>query len=382
MEEIKKSNKGSEEYFDGIVEKIEERQQRVKSGRMNCIPLPFERTSSFFPGVEKATNTIVTASSGVGKSKFTRFLYVYYLYSYIKNNPDSDIRAKIFYFSLEESKERFFLALISKWLLDNHNVRVGIKELLSIGMKGCYLDDATIELVKQAREYFVDFTEYVTVIDDVKNPYGFFRIIEDYMLRKGKWEMKTVIREGKEIEIKDRYIADDPELYVIGIVDHISLMQPEKDNGIMMTLHQTMSKWSANYCIYLRNHYGCSMVNVQQQGAEKEKKQFTMKGSSIDEKLEPSLDGLADNKLTQRDADVVIGLFAPDRYAIEEYEGYDITKFQDNFRMLLFLKTRDGEANMRTALFFDGKSGDFKELPRIKDVDNMKRVYYYIDKIR
>jgi replicative DNA helicase len=377
-----KKQQSGEEQFDSLLTKLQERQERVKSGKMNCIPVPFERTLTFFPGIERGTMTIVSASSGVGKSKFTRFLYVYHVYKYIKENPDVDIRARIFYFSLEESKERFFLNLISKWLFDNHGLKVGIKELLSIGKKGCYLSDEVLELIKDAKEYFVDFNNYFTVIDEVRNPTGFYLTVHDYLMKNGHWVMKKSIRESKEVDTKDYYVPDDPELYLIVIVDHISLMQPEKDNGVMMNLHQTISKWSSDYCINLRNQYGVSIVNVQQQSADKEKKQFNNKGGSIDEKLEPSLDGLADNKLTGRDADIVIGLFAPERYQIENYEGYDITKLQDNFRMLMFLKTRDGEANMRTPLFFDGKIGDFKELPKNNDTVNMKKVYEYVDKMR
>lgn len=380
MEE--KKQQSGEEQFDTLISKLEERQERVKSGKMNCIPLPFDRTSTFFPGIEKGTYSIVSASSGVGKSKFTRFLYVYHVYKYIKENSDADVRAKIFYFSLEESKERFFLNLISKWLFDNHGLKIGIKELLSIGKKGCHLSDEVLELIKDAKEYFVDFNNYFTVIDETRNPTGFYLTVHDYLMKNGHWVMKKGIREGKEADVKDYYVPDDPELYLIVIVDHISLIQPEKDNGVMMNLHQTISKWSSDYCINLRNQFDVAIVNVQQQSADKEKKQFTMKGGSIDEKLEPSLDGLADNKLTGRDADVVIGLFAPERYQIEQYEGYDITKLQDNFRMLMFLKTRDGEANMRTPLFFDGKVGDFKELPKSDDTVNMKKVYEYVDKIR
>lgn len=371
-----------EEQFNVILSNIKERQQRAISGKLNCIPLPFQRTATFFPGIERATMTIISASSGVGKSKFTRFLYIYYVYQYLKNNPDSDIRAKIFYFSLEESKERFFLSLISKWLLDNCDLRISIKELLSIGGKDCYLDDGIISLIEDAKEYFIDFTKYVTVVDSVKNPTGWYKMIEEYLLENGHWTMKTITRDGKEISVKDKYVPDDPELYLLCIVDHISLMQPEKENGIMMSLHQSITKWSSDYCIHLRNQYGVSVINVQQQSAEKEKKQFNSRGTSIDEKLEPSLDGLADNKLTARDADVVIGLFAPDRYEIENYENYDIRVLQDNFRMMMFLKTRDGEANMRTPLFFDGKTGDFREMPKYDDFVKMEKLNKYLKQIR
>ncbi len=371
-----------EEQFDELLLKIKERQERIKSGKMNCIPVPFERTSAFFPGIEKATYYLVTASSGVGKSKLTRFLFVYHVYKYIKDNPDIDIRVRLFYFSLEESKERFFLALISKWLLDNHNVHVSIKELLSIGGKDCYLHDDIINLITEAKQYFVDFNKFVTVHDEIRNPTGFYLKMMEYLLANGHWEYKTEIRNDVEVKVKDKYIPNDPELYVIGIVDHISLMQPEKDNGVMMTLHQTMGKWSSDYCIILRNLFGATIVNVQQQESSKEKKQFNARGTSIDEKLEPSLDGLANNKEVQRDCDVAIGLFAPDRYQIDNYENYDIRTLQDNFRMLMFLKTRDGEANMRTPLYFDGKTGDFREMPKHNDIIEMDKLNKYLTKMR
>jgi hypothetical protein len=371
-----------EALFDQLIEHIEERQERAASGKLNCIPTPFDRLATFFPGIEKGTLAICTASSGVGKSKYAKFFYVYNVYKFIKENPDCGVKVEIFYFALEESKKKFELGLLSKWLFDTYNLRVSIKELQSIGKPGIYLPQEILDKIKEAKEYFTDFFRYVTVIDDVKNPTGFYKILEAHMLTRGTWTMKDAIRDGKTVQIRDKFIYHDPELYVIGIVDHVSLMHTEKENGVMMNQWQTMSKWSANYCIDLRDDYDMVMVNVQQQESSKEKKQFTMRGSSIDEKLEPSLDGLANNKETQRDADIVIGLFAPDRYQIESYEGYDIRQFQDHFRMLLFLKTRDGESNIRTPLFFDGLTGNFRELPLPKDTDGMKKVYEYLEQLK
>ena len=40
--------------------------------------------------------------------------------------------------------------------------------------------------------------------------------------------------------------------------------------------------------------------------------------------------GLADNKLTGRDANVILGLFSPFRHEIPEYMGYDVVFFKDN----------------------------------------------------
>ncbi len=52
---------------------------------------------------------------------------------------------------------------------------------------------------------------------------------------------------------------------------------------------------------------------------------------------------------------------------VVQCEGYDITKLQDHFRLLLKLKGRDGESNIRTPLYFDGACNIFKELPTPND---------------
>ena len=131
---------------------------------------------------------------------------------------------------------------------------------------------------------------------------------------------------------------------------------------------ETMGKFSAEYCLRIRDDYGYSVINVQQQAADKERQEFTYKGQSIESKLEPSLDGLGDNKMTQRDADVVLGLFAPDRYEIKLHRGYNIIKWQDSYRSLIVLKNRDGTPNARVGLYFNGAVNFFEELPRSEDI--------------
>lgn len=67
-----------------------------------------------------------------------------------------------------------------------------------------------------------------------------------------------------------------------------------------------------------------------------------------------------DNKM----ADLVLGLFAPTRYEIADYRGYNINKMRDSYRSLIFLKDRNyGLANNYVHLYFNGATNIFKELP-------------------
>lgn len=70
-------------------------------------------------------------------------------------------------------------------------------------------------------------------------------------------------------------------------------------------------------------------------------------------------------------SDLVLGLFAPTRYEINEYRGYNIAKMKDKFRVVKFLKDRDyGLANFYLPLYFNGANNIFKELPNKQDIND------------
>jgi hypothetical protein len=372
MEENKQHN--GEELFDSTLAEIKKRQERAATGQLNCIPLPFERASRGFPGTERGTYNQYIAGTGVGKSQIVRYIHIISVYDFLKNNSQLDIKWKLFYFSLEETKEKFMMSIISHYLYINHKLRVSIKDLRSVGNVGYYLPQDTLDKIEAARDHFKDLSKYVTVHDEIRHPTGFFKTVQEYLETQGHWTYKDIEVGGKPKSIRDKFIHNNEQLYCMCIVDHVGLMSPEKMEDRRLTLHETMGLWSSRYAVELRNKYNAIIIDVQQLNAASQEKQFTIKGTSIIEKLEPSLDGMAGNRETARNADNVFGLFAPDRYQIEEYHGYDILKMQDHFRMLITLKSRDGEANTRVPLYFDGAVNFFRELPSAKDPE-MNKVY-------
>lgn len=260
------------------------------------------------------------------------------------------------------------LGLISNRLYTEYGIEVSVIELQSFTNK---LPENIIKRIEECEEYFADFEKYVEVIDTVYNPTGLYRTVQEYSNQNGKHVYVDKIFNGKKVSVYDHYEPKDSNEFVIVITDHLSLLQEEKDSttNLMMNKHQAISKWSADYCRkQISKNFGYTVVNVQQQAAEKEKQEF-YKGGSVESKLEPSLDGLADNKLTQRDAMVVLGLFAPDRYEIKKHLNYDILKLKDNYRSLKILKNRLGRPNLKTGLYFDGKTNEFFELPHYESSD-------------
>lgn len=351
------------EMFNRSFESIVRNRNRLLSGKINCIPFGMPRLECFVPGIERSTYTIVTANSGVGKSKITKLLYVLKAYDYIRNNPECGLKLKIFYFSLEESREILMHSFISYELYRQYGLRVDVKQLNSM-YKGQLLDEDTINKIASLRTYFAEFErDCLTIYTMIRNPKRIYNKMMQYALENGKL-------------VDGVYTPNDPEIIVMPIVDHISLI--ESDAG--QSLHQAMDDLSSKYFVELRNIYGMSPVAVQQQSSDKEKQVYTSGGNSVESKLEPSLDGLADNKKTQRDADMVIGLFAPDRYEIDKHRGYDVKRMQDSYRSISILKNRYGVSNLRVGMYFDGAVGEFRELPQPKDIETMNKVFDLINK--
>lgn len=292
---------------------------------------------------------------------------------FVLEHPEANIKLDIIWFCLEESKIRFILSFMCAWLQKHTDSRIDIKHLLSYGD---LLPQRYIDELRPAREHFKKIESMMHIYDNVKNPYGIFKTVEKFMEAHGTWTMKwidIVDDDSGSItpkQVRDTYSTNHPEHYVEVVVDHLSLIHPEKSHE--NSLHKAIQQLSSNYFLVLRDKYYCSIVAVQQQSAESEKQQYTFKGQSIESKLEPSLAGLGDNKLTGRDANEVYGLFAPDRYEIPNHRGYDVQQLEDNYRSLVVLKHRDGESNIRIGLFFDGATNHFEELPLVDQmIDDM-----------
>jgi hypothetical protein len=231
------------------------------------------------------------------------------------------------------------------------------------------LDDKTLELIEYYQPYFEEFEKSVTIIDNVRNPFGIYKYMRDYALTHGHYikKEKTVIGDNgvatKEW-INDHYVADDPDELVIVLTDSANLLTPENGG----TLGQAMNKYSSDYCLHMRDKFKYCVVNIQQQAADQEKQQFNNYGGSVVAKLRPTADGLGDSKLTGRDCNLMIGLFAPYRYDIPTHNNYDMKILKDNYRELIVLLNRDGEGFFSTDLLFNGAVNHFEQAP-----DNLNR---------
>lgn len=356
--------------FKNLKTEIKRNKQIRLDGGYTCIPfLLLPKLGKVVPGIEQEKYYLVTANSKVGKTKLADFLFVYNPYEFV-STVKSDITLKIFYFSLEVSKNEKLGQYLSYRLFKDHNVIVSPEKFKS-RFQDYILDDEIEALIDSYDAQMEEYEKTVTIIDNIKNPYGIYKYMRDYAYANGTHYDK----DGKPVPLQDllsdnisirdkanlsiaSYKPNNPNEYVIVITDHLSLLHPEGADDTW----KAISKFSSKYCMSMRDRWRYIPVNIQQQASDQEKQQFTFKGDSIIAKLRPSPDGLADCKLTQRDVNVMFGLFDPHRYKIENYEGYDIDRLGDNYREFLVMLNRNGSGFINLDLYFNGATNFFTEL--------------------
>lgn len=367
MDEITKND------IDRILDDLDRRREKVLNGGVNCIPSPFPSFKTDFPGIEQGTYYLITGAAKSAKTQITSFLFLYTPVLYAYHHPDQ-VRLKIFYFPLEETKDKIITRFMSHLLytMTNQQIRVSPRDLRSVNAdKVNDSDKRYTELLRELDfrsilDFFVDHVEFV----NQRNPTGLWMTANKYAEKHGKIFKKKEEFNGMEVESFDHYEPNDPDEYVIFIWDHASLTEQERG----WNLKQCIDKLS-EYCKDLRDNYNYIPVLIQQQN---------MDTISLDaykqKKIMPTLAGLADSKNPGKDASLMLGITNPHAFEIDDYRGYDTKELGGYARFFEAVLAREGESNGYLPLYFDGATNFFGPLPKPDEKIKLSHVYQLIKK--
>lgn len=370
------------------IQELKELRNRRVEGKVNCIPFTdtFPKFSKFVPGIIRGHMTLICAMSGVAKTQFTKYLYIWTPYIYNKLHPDSKVDYEIILFLLEESEEEFIDSVICTMLFLKYNINIDPVELTSL--KENPISDDILLKIESIQSELDEFLNHLIINDSTTNITGLYKFCRNHSNQNGTHYWTPLIGELNEIsnaeyeqlddEVKktykySRYAPNNPDKYTIVITDNINLFTEEYDSNLKryLSLIEVMDKWCYSYCRkQMSKHWGYTIVNVQQLANAEEAQQFNYRGESIIAKVRPNLSMLADSKKTQRHHLTIIWLFAPDRYEVDEYEGYKVEVLRDTFRTIGIAKNRKGVANKEIPVYFNGAVNFFKELPSSKEISN------------
>lgn len=339
-------------YRDLVVSKIESGRLGLNKG----LPHGLDRMLEYIPGIQQKTYYLIGGETGTGKSSFTNNNFVFTPIDwYLKNKNNTDVKLKVFYYSFEIPKEDMFIKAINRSVYLETGVLLDINYVLS---RGKYrISDEHYKMVLQHAKMLEEFNDIMIVKDIPTNPTGLWYDMLKYAENNG-----TGIKDLQFLDGQD-YKPNNPNEYVLIVIDHISLSLKERG----FATKDTIDKLS-EYLIILRNKCGYTPIVVQQLNRSlSSTERFKL------DRLDPQLSDFKDSGNTQQDANVVLTLFSPNKYDIKNYRGYDITRLKDRYRALGIAKNRDGEAEKVIGLQYVGECGYFKELPR---KDQMKESDY------
>lgn len=368
-----------ENLIDRTLKHIKARREKVLKGGVNCIPSPFKRFRKDFVGIEQKKYYLITAHEKSGKTQMFSYLFLYTALDYAYKHPDK-VRLKVFYYPLEEDEQSIVLRYMSYLLytLSKKTIRISPADLESTNEEHVLSEDILKLLQTEEYRKRFEFFEKCVEFMDSTNPSGVWFDLNSYAESHGKSIYKEEEYQNRDTgEMKtrkkfDHYEADDPDEYVLIVVDHVSLLSQERNK----TLRETINKLS-EYMVTLRNKFNYTPVIIQQQSTETADLE-AFKAN----KIRPTTAGLSDSKYTARDCNTMLGIVNPFKFEIPTYLKYNIERFQDNIRFLEVVIQRGGIAKGICALFFDGATCFFNQLPEPNELGKINKYYDYLAKMR
>ncbi len=323
-------------------------------GRNNGIPMGFDRLNKYI-GIRKSMYTLVGGLTGSGKTSFVDDAYVLNPFDWYISQKTPGLKLRIIYRSMERSRTYKYAKWVSRKMFLDQGIIVPVPKLL--GWTGKMTSDEH-DLFLMYEDYMEQIKDVITIIDGPDNPISIAKHLKEHALSNGTIEQVD--------QYNKVYIPNNENELTIVIIDHIGLLKPTKD---FPTKKQSIDKMS-DELRYARDMYGYTPVIVSQFNRDISNPLRIKNGD-----VEPQLEDFAESSQTQNDADVVLALFDPMRYKVADPSGYDLNKLKDEFgakyfRSLRLIKNSYGEDDVRIGLGFLGQVGMFKELPKVKHMND------------
>lgn len=334
---------------------FEQLRQEVNAGlegRNGGIPMGFNRLNRYI-GIRKGMYFLVGGLTGSGKTSFIDDAFVLNPFDWFISQKAPNIKLRIIYRSMERSRTYKLAKWVSRKIFLDHAAIIPVPKLLGWTEKMTH-DEHDLFLMYE--DYINKMEEVITIIDGPENAVGIAKELKAHALENGKIEQID--------EFNKRYFPNNENELTIVILDHVGLIKTTKDQP---TKKEAIDKMS-DELRYARDFYGYTPVVVSQFNRSISNMQRLKNGD-----VEPQLEDFAESSSTQNDADIVLALFDPMRYKVEDPSGYELQKLVDNFgakyfRSLRLIKNSYGEDDVRIGLGFMGQIGMFKELPKQKDM--------------
>lgn len=313
----------------------------------------------------------VTGGTSSAKSQFTRNVFMFSPIAWAIKNK---VNIKILWFGMEESEQEGKYYLLSWLLFKTFQVRYNIEHFEGVAKT---MFDKDLPYLDKVEPYFDMFWSRIEFYDDIYTTEGIHTAVLKSAATRGKFYQGDVVLTDVAANTPyDRYIADDPNEFVIVVGDHFGLIEPSDGEKSDREAMVRMSRIFRNQFCKKLNYIG---VGVVQQMLAMENLE-----SIKAEMVYSSIQGFADCKTIARDMLTILGITNIHRYNIstavtsqKEISGgkinIDRLGVGDYQRVVGILKRRFGIVNKRVMLGFDGAVGHFFGFNNEAEIEDYSR---------
>lgn len=338
--------------FDKLKKEIQDGIEGKNSG----IPMGFRRLNAHI-SIRKAMYYLVGGFTGSGKTALVDDAFVLNPLDYLIAHPESERDMEIIYFSMERRKN-FKLA---KWI--SRSIFRNTGQIIPIDRMFGWVEDRKHYLTLDEHDLFLQHEEYINhLLSKIKfkegpiNPTGIKKYIDNYAKKNG------ILDEADKFDPK--YEAYNPNKIVLIISDTIQLTKAEEG----YSKGKAAIDYSSGHKQRFRDLYGYSIVDVSQFNRSIANPMRIKNGD-----VEPQLEDFKETSETQENADVVLSLFDPWRYKVDDPSGYNLNKLRNEeghkkYRNLKILKNSYGSEDIRIGVAFQPQVGFFKEMKKLKEM--------------
>lgn len=305
----------------------------------------------------------------------------------MENNIDPEMDFHVLLFSLERSKTYKIARWVSRTIFLDTGILVSINDIM--GWSGEVTQEVQ-DLVKKYTPYVNHMLEnHITIFEGGTNPTGIYKKIKEFAYTRGKDEEFAVLRKDGTYNIKKQYVANKPNEIVLVIVDTINLVktgegvyefdEATQKRRLIKSLDDkgTIDKTS-EYLMWARDYLGYSPIAISQFN-----RSISNPMRLANKDILPTLEDFKGSGDTQDDAEVILALFDPMRYKVDDVYGYEITDLVEGlndphpgskkYRNLTILKNSYGPDGVGVGLAFQPIACFFREM---LPVDKMTEKIY------
>lgn len=351
-----------ESTFDKLAAEIENGIQ----GKNEAINIGLPKLGKY-ANIRKHILTLIFSTTGAGKSAIIDTIILNSCMEHMESprtlKPDFQL------FSMERNAK----IRIAKWLcfilFTKEGVEIQLPKML--GWWEEKLSKTEHNLILHYKDYIDTLlNDYVSIHEGAKTPNEVFKTLKDHFENLGIYDT-IEIKDPKTSKIRKSkiYLPNNPNNVVIPIFDHGNLTKttqalPTKKAAIdkLVEMVQEARDLEGAAPIWV------SQVNRAISGVTRSK----------DSEMELALEDVKESGDIVDACDIAISLFDPLKYKQSSKTGYDpvdfVDKFNGNnyFRSAQILKSSYGADSVRVPLAFNGFCGQFTELPKRSDLNDIQ----------